>query len=206
MRNDEALKSGEDRVGGFFMTSLQAKSKMKKYLKEHFIKHQEDTDDGVSRYTMLYEGCDCCPDKVLEACIWFYQDLMECRVYYNRNGQQWCRESKNRDDLLKLLNFINARLWVSMDDGEGGALYSPNYLYTSRFYVTEDFDIVMTTMIPYDFYEVAPLETEDYVTGACPDVLEMLSAHIFCVLLGEMSAEQAIMRVKTEILGESENA
>lgn len=190
------------------MTSLQAKSMMKKYLREHFIKYHEDIDCGVSRYTMLYEGCDCCPDKVLEACIWFYQDFMECRVYYDCNGAKWCRESEHRGELLQLLNFCNARVWISTDDGRDGALYRPNYLYTPRFYITEDghFDITMTVMIPLDFYELAPLETEDYITAACPDLLNKLSIPIFCVLLGEMSAEQAISRVKSEILGESENA
>ena len=62
----------------------------------------------------------------------------------------------------------------------------------------------MTTMIPLDFYELAPLETEDYITVACPELLGKLSVPIFFVLLGEISAEQAILEVKDEILGEGE--
>ncbi len=35
--------------------------------------------------------------------------------------------------------------------------------------MTEDgcFDITLTTIICNDFYEVAPLETEDYITAYC---------------------------------------
>lgn len=190
------------------MTNIQAKAKMGKYLKEHFIKHQEDEDDGISRYTILYKGCENCPDEVLEACIWFYPDVMECRVYYNCNGAQWCRESGHRGELMRLLNFCNARVWICMDDGEGGALYRPSYLYTPRFYITEDdcFDITLTTMIPLDFYEMAPLETEDYITAACPELMDRLSIPVFSVLLGKASAEQAIGRVKEELFGESGQA
>ena len=59
-------------------------------------------------------------------------------------------------------------------------------------------------MIPLDFYEMAPLETEDYITAACPELLNKLSVPIFFVLLGEISAEQAILVVKDEILGEGD--
>ena len=190
------------------MTNLQAKAKMKEYLSAHFIKYREDIDSGVSRYTILFEGYDSCPDRVLEACIWFYSDAMECRVYYDCNASNWCRESEHRDELMRLLNYCNARVWPCTDDGMNGALYHPNYLYTPRFYITEDgaFDITMTSMIPLDFYEMAQLETEDYFTVACPELLNKLSVPIFFVLLGKINAEQAIWMIKTEILSESETA
>lgn len=87
-----------------------------------------------------------------------------------------------------------------------GALYHSNYLYTPRFYITEDgsYDITMTSIIPLDLYEMAPLETEDYFTVACPELLNKLSAPVFFVLLGKTSAEQAILMIETEILGDSE--
>ena len=39
-------------------------------------------------------------------------------------------------------------------------------LYTPRIYLTADgrFDITITTIIPYDFFGLAPLETLDYIT------------------------------------------
>lgn len=186
------------------MTNLQAKAKMTKYLKEHFIQYHEDIDGGVSRYTILFEGYESCPDKTLEASIWFYPDSMECRVYYDENASGWCRKSEHRDELMRLLNYCNARLWVCACDGMDGTLYQPHYLHTSRFYITEDdsFDIVMTTMIPLDFYELAPLETEDYLTACCPELLDQLSMPIFYVLLGKIGAEEAIRMIETGILGE----
>lgn len=188
------------------MTNLQAKAKMKEYLKEHFIKYREDIDNGVSRYSILFEGYDFCPDKVLEACIWFYSDFMECRVYYDCNASKWCKESEHRDELMRLLNYCNANVWISTEDGMDGALYRTNYLYTPRFYITEDgaFDITMTSIIPLDLYEMAPLETEDYFTAACPELLNRLSAPIFYVLLGRINAEQGILMIKKEIFGDSE--
>ena len=186
------------------MTNLQAKAKMTKYLKEHFIQYHEDIEGGVSRYTILFEGYDLCPDKVLEACIWFYPDSMECRVYYDRNASDWCRKSEHRNELMRFLNYCNANLWICAEDGMDGTLYPPHYLHTSRFYITEDghFDITMTAMIPLDFYELAPLETEDYITAACPELLNQLSMPIFYVLLGKMSAEDAIKMIETEIFPE----
>lgn len=107
---------------------------------------------------------------------------------------------------MRFLNFCNARIWPCTDDGMSGKLYNPNYLQTPRFYITEDdsYDITMTNMIPYDFYEVAPLETEDFLTAACPDLLNKLSVSIFFLLLGRISTEQAISNVKIDILGEEE--
>lgn len=193
---------------GFVMTSLQAKAKMKQYLKSHFIKYSEVIENGVSRYTILFEGYECCPDKVLEACVWFYPDYMECRVYYDCNAANWCRESEHRDELMRLLNYCNARVWPFAVDGMGSLLYQPNCFYTPRFYMTEDgcCDITMTTMIPLELYETAPLETEDYFTLTCPEILNKLSIPIFFVLLGKFTAEQAIMMVKTKVLGANEPA
>lgn len=189
------------------MTNLQAKRKMKEYLKAHFIKYHEDIEDGVSRYTLLLEGYECCPDKVLEACVWFYPDVMECRVYYDCNASNWCRKSEYRDEVMRLLNYCNAKIWPCASDGMNGALYCSSYLYTPRFYITEDgaFDITMTSMIPLELYEMAPLETEDYFTAACPELLNKLSVPIFFVLLGKINVEQAILMIETEILGESES-
>lgn len=50
----------------------------------------------------------------------------------------------------------------------------------------------MTFTLPYDFYEVAPLESEDFITATLPDLLNRLSPTIFSVILGKWSAEEAI--------------
>ena len=59
---------------------------IEKYLKEHFIKYFRDSEDGTERITMIFKGYDKCSDEIIEACIYFFSDSMECRVYYNETG------------------------------------------------------------------------------------------------------------------------
>lgn len=186
------------------MNKFGAKSKMKKYLKSHFIKFYEDIYDGTDRFTMLYKGYEKSPDKVIESCIYFYEDVMECRVYYTATGAKWCENSKNLSEFMRLLNYINARVWPCGSDGIGGTLYIASHLYAPRLYMTEDscYDITMTTIIPYDFYEVAPLETEDFLTACCPELMDALSPTIFMLLLGTLSLDDAIQAINKDILGE----
>lgn len=74
-------------------------------------------------------------------------------------------------------------------------------LYTPRICMTEDdcCDIVITTIIPYDFREVAPLETADYLTAYCPELLDGLTCDIFGVLIGKTTAGEAIRSVERNI-------
>lgn len=69
--------------------------------------------------------------------------------------------------------------------------------------MTEDdcCDIVITTMIPYDFWEVASLETADYLTACCPELLDGLTYDIFGVLIGKVAAGGAIQSIERNILG-----
>ena len=50
----------------------------------------------------------------------------------------------------------------------------------------------------YDFYEVAPLESEDFITATLPDLLNWLSPTIFSVILGKWNAEEAISFLKNQ--------
>lgn len=186
------------------MKNIEAKRYIETYLKVHNIRFITDIDSGVPRITILYTQCNLCPDRMLEGCIWCYKDSMEVRTYFNQTAANWCRTSSHIPELMRLLNFINARVWPSITDGMGNALYIPSCLYTSRIYLTEDdgYDITLTSMIPYDFYELAPLETEDYITGCCPSLLDELSPAIFGVLLGRLDTEQAIGYVRKNILHE----
>ena len=83
---------------------------------------------------------------------------------------------------------------MSSSDGANGLLYNPSILYTPRIFMSEDecYDITITTVINYDFYEVAPLETENYITAYCPDLLDKLCLAIFPLLLGKITLQQAI--------------
>ena len=151
---------------------------------------------------MLYKNCDKSPDKVIESCIYFHNDYMECRVYYSKSGAEYCQSSKHLSELMRLLNFINAMVWPRGLDGTGGMLYKASCLYAPRLYMTEDdcYDITMTTIVPYDYYKVTPLETEDFLTASCPELMDALSPAIFMLLLGKLSLDEAIHYIKKNII------
>lgn len=187
------------------MTMEEAKARFTEYLKSHFIRFIEDDECGESRCCILYTGYELCPDSRLESSVWFLPYHMEVRVYYSESGAKWCRESEYKPQLMRLLNYINARAWPMAVDGKGNGLYNPHMLYAPRIYMTEDgcCDITLTLPINYSFYEAAPLETEDFITACCPELMSDLSPAIFMLLIGGMSLEQAMDFVRVNVLGEN---
>ena len=119
-------------------------------LRSSRVRHSAGFDSGQMQITMGFNAVYA-PDHRIESCIWFYEDTMEARCYYSSLGAELCRKSRHIDALLRLLNFINARVFPSCR-GSGYMLYSPHILYTPRIYLTADgcFDITITTIIPYD--------------------------------------------------------
>lgn len=67
------------------MNKKSALTAIEKYLKEHFIKYFRDSEDGTERITMIFKGYDKCSDEIIEACIYFFSDSMECSVYISFN-------------------------------------------------------------------------------------------------------------------------
>lgn len=185
-------------------TSIWMRSKITSYLKQHNLYFEADLMEGIPRITMVFKNCDRCPDYITEGCIWFYEDFMEVRVYYSKLGAEICQKSKYLFELYRLLNYINARLWVSVSDGLEGALYQSQYLISPRFYVTEDEmqDITATMLIPYTHFELDILEMEDFITAALPGLLDDLSIPVFLLLEGRITAEEAIDMVRSDIIGE----
>lgn len=184
------------------MTKTEAVKKFTEYLKSHNINHEKDFENGTVRYTMEYMA-ENAPEKYVESCVWFYKDDAEVRVYYNQAGTDICKASKHRNSLLELLNFINARVFLNCSDWNG--LYKSHMIYTPRMYLTVDgfYDITITTIINYDFWEIAPIETADYMTAYCPELLDKLAILIFNVLKGQMSSDEAIAFIKEKILLEA---
>lgn len=117
-------------------------------LRSSRVRHSAGFDSGQMQITMGFNAVYA-PDHRIESCIWFYEDTMEARCYYSSLGAELCRKSRHIDALLRLLNFINARVFPSCR-GSGYMLYSPHILYTPRIYLTADgcFDITITTIIP----------------------------------------------------------
>ena len=180
-----------------------AVAKFEQYLKSHNLEYVKSIDNGAVLITMAFPAPKC-PGKWVEGCVWFYKECMEARTYYSETGANFCRKSEHRDELFRLLNFLNARVFLYATDGFGNRIYNPHLLYNPRIYMTEDdcFDITITTTIPYDFYELAPLETADYLTMFCVELLKDLSAPIFFLLLGEWSVDQSISYVERAVLKE----
>ena len=188
------------------MNRFDAKSKFSAYLKRYNISFIEDFDNGAARIAMIYKGYNNCPDKMLESCIWFYENEMELRVYYVENTCSWCKKSNYISTVMRLFNFVNAQVWPRTADYLNDALYKPHHLHTPRLYMTEDglYDISLTSVIAYDFYAFAPLETEDYITVCCPELLNKLAPAVFGVLLGQLDVEQAIDFVKVHVVDDTE--
>ena len=185
------------------MKKIHAQTRLNQYLKTHFIEFEVDFNDGTPRYTMHFRGYDSAPNKEIETCVWFYDEEMEVRTYYTHVVADWCKDHHNNlPVLMRLFNYINAVVWLKSADGAGGALYKPHHLHTPRIYITEDdcFDITLATVICYDFYEVAPLETEDYITAYCPELLANLSPAIFGLLLGMIDIESAKQYIQMSVL------
>lgn len=169
-------------------------------MKKHNIRYFSSMDNKYTQFTMEYTANNA-PGGYVESCIWFYDnDNAEARCYYNATGANICKNSNYRNDLLRLLNFINARVFLSCGDPYG--LYEPNILYNPRIYLTEDdgFDITITTIINYDFWKKAPIETLDYLTIYCPELLNSLALPIFSILLGVITVDDAITYIKEKIL------
>ena len=183
------------------MNRIEAIRYYEGYLKRNHIRYKKTIDSGVPLITMAF-AVEKVPGGYVESCIWWFEDVAEARVYYNEAGMNICAESEYRDELIRVLNYINARVFMSCGGGHGS--YKPAMLYTPRIYMTEDgfYDITITTIINYDFMEVAPLETADYITIYCPEYLELLSPAVFGVLLRLMTDREAISFIKHNILKE----
>ncbi len=170
-----------------------AENRMAAYLQEHSVLFTVDTCGGIRRLNVLYKGCQQSPGQVLEGCFCFHPRHMEARVFYTFGAGDFGGTSSHLADLLGLLNYVNSTVWLRTCDGASGRLYAGGLLYTPRLYMTENAcrDIVLTTMVPYDFYELAPVETEDFLTAGWPEFLNAISPAIFALLMGKIPPDAA---------------
>lgn len=185
----------------FVMKKYLAKRNFIEYLKKNQIKHCEYIEENQQNIAINYLGCEESPDKILEGNVCFYEDEMEARIYFNQTAAKWTRESLFQQELMRLLNFINARVWLRVSDGIGDTLYKPHTLFSPRIYMSEDgaCDIMITSIISYNLYELVQVEVEDYITVYCPELLNKLSKPIFGVVLGQITAEQSMLYIKNEL-------
>ena len=185
------------------MTKNDVIKRLKEYLDNYNISYETAVDNGYIQLRMAFQA-DNSPDQMVEACIWFYKECAELRCYYSSLGALLCKKSEYRSRLLCVINFINARVYLACGAPDG--LYEPHTLYTPRMYMTEDgyYNITVTTIINYDFVEVAPVETFDYITCYTPELLDRLAYPIFAVLTGSITEEEAIAYIKQRMLKNNE--
>lgn len=177
------------------MDRNSAMKKFSNYMQSYNIPFLKDYDSGIARFTMDYRGFKNVLGGSIESCIWWFKEAAEVRVYFNELYSELCKNHPERHkDLYRLFNFINARIWIQGSDFCDGRLYTSTNLYDPRIYMTEDgdCDITMTFSLPYDFYELAPLESEDFITATLPDLLSRLSPAILSIISGKFSTEEAI--------------
>ena len=159
-----------------------------------------DSDCGAPRITMIIP----LPDSAvgcIESCIWFFKHEAEVRTYYPKPVSEICEESEHKGQLLRLLNFFNARVYPDQTDGGAGSA-EPQLYFAPRFYITEDggFDITATTFVNYQIWDTV-YAIHDYIIHYCPEILSDLAPYVVCVLKGVLTAEEAIERIETGLMG-----
>ena len=134
------------------MTKQKAIKRLKEYLNAHFIHLETDFDNGTPRFTMIFKNCNNCHDKILESCVYFYQDCMEVKTHFTQNAASWCKGyQQSIPMIMRFLNYIKATVWMSSSDGANGLSYNPSILYTPRIFMPEDecYDITITRVSSY---------------------------------------------------------
>lgn len=161
------------------------------YLNSNCILYVVGTHDKPD-YTMKYYAENALGGYV-EGCVWLYEKSAEIRAYYNEETSNLCKKSINHFDLLEVINYINARVFLNCGD---------HSLFMPRMYLTADdcYDICLTTIVDYKIIETYTKETFEYTTNYCPELLNMLADPILNVITGDISAEEAIAQIDREIL------
>lgn len=178
------------------MTKFEAKKKINQYLKEYNINnrlindHQRPMLEKDLDTFYLYYDVDA-PGGI-ESDILLYDDYMDVRAYYsaivaNKLKKHSCRIS----EVTKVINLLNANVFFK-------ALYTPRlYLSTDGFY-----DLAITTVIPYCFFESKMVETLEYITCYYPECMEKFAVSLCGVVFGELDSSIAIKQIEQDILGQ----
>ena len=175
---------------GWRLTNQERAARFKAFLDDKDIWYMCDTDLGVPHITMVFEIPDCLVGCI-ESSIWFFERHAEVKTYYPEVVSKMC-ECGCLDELLKLLNYMNA--YVIPGNSEGEVNLSP------RFYNNPaDFSIVERTVINYKFWDALP-DTEEYITGCCPELLNDLAPFIVGVITGNLTSGKAMELIETNIL------
>lgn len=184
------------------MTKTEAKQSFSMYLEEHNIESYPTINDGIISTVIVLYHHEHCPDRTLEACVTFNNNFLEERVYYDSNAAGWYRQaSSNRTALMKLINYININVWPLSADGAGGQFYQPQHLYVPRICLNEETgDIFAMSVIPFIFYELTQLQTNDYLTAFVPELMDRIAPAVFEAMGGQTGFEGAVHLLQLYLL------
>lgn len=182
---------------------LSVQKSIKQYLKERNLPFEMIVSDSGACLVVSLLDCENCPGKLLGVDFYFRNNCIEVKVHYGATATKWIKERKNHlASLYRLLNYINAMVWMPTNDGQRGEIYPYSYFYTPRFIITEDgsYDLCCSSFVDYDVFELAPLATLDYFTAVVPAYFDELSLPIFLLLLEKVTVEQAIQMIRDKNL------
>lgn len=182
---------------------LSVQKSVKRYLNGRQLPFETVVSESGACLVVSLLDCESCPGKLLGVDFYFHNNCMEVKVHYSATATKWIRERKNHlANLYRLLNYINAMVWMPTNDGKQGEIYPYSYFYTPRFTITEDgsYDLCCTSLVDYDVFNMAPLATLDYFTAVVPAYFEELAQPIFLSLLDEITVEKAIQIIRDKNL------
>lgn len=177
------------------MEKWQVRKRIVSYLKEHNINNclindhgkpmlQKDLDTIYLNYNIQVPGG-------LESDMKLFEDKLYVRAYYTEEvaNEIGMLDSEKIHGLRQVINYINANAFFES-------------LYTPRLYLSTDgyYDIAIKTVIPYDFFELAPIETLEYITAYYPECMEKFAVPLLFLIYKKMSVDQAIDYIDSNIL------
>jgi len=176
-----------------YMNKAEIRKSILQYLKQYNLNYRLINDSNqvrrLSDLDTIYLYYNVQVPGGIESDIRLYEERMQIRAYYSPTVCEMCDDEEKEINLHRIINYINANVYF-----EG--LYTPRLYYSTD----DNSDIVITTVIPYDFFELAPIETMEYITGYYPEFLEKFAVPIILLLLDEMRYEEAAGYIRKEIL------
>lgn len=179
------------------MIKSQVKAKIIEYIRVHNLQNSKlintHNKPMIEReMDTFYFWYDVQAPHGVECSVFLFEECMEVRGYYSECIAKELQEHPHRIyELYEVLNFINARIWF---DG----------FYYPRAYITVDglCDVAINTIIPYEHFEMAPIETMEYITCYYPEWLEKMAIALCGVSLGVFNSSTAIRSIKQNVLNE----
>ena len=171
-----------------------------RFLQNSHVLYKEGMDAGVSRCDIVFM-CDHAPGRFVEVYVWFFEDEAKVLARYSSIGADICKRSEHRNELYKLLNFINT-CDIMASPADGKQMRNLAIQHCPRICLTEEdesYDVSIMTIINYDFWKAATAMTYLYITEYLPKLMDMLAPYVFDLLNGEMSVSDAIAGVKSNL-------